>query len=98
VQTGENPSIKLNAGPDYIMKSNDICFYMSISKEENYSLMINNRNNFEDDDDDLTLTEQFTRKISYRKGAITTTKIAGGPKGKQRLSTNLSKNKNKIQQ
>ena len=34
--------IKLNAGPDYIMKQNDICFYMSISKEENSSLMVNN--------------------------------------------------------
>ena len=47
MQPGDNPSIKLNAGPDYIMKSNDICFYMSISKEENSSLMVNNRNNFE---------------------------------------------------
>ena len=30
--------IKLNPGPNYIMKATDICYYMNIFKEENSSL------------------------------------------------------------
>ena len=28
------PCIKLNPGPDYILKGTDYCFYMSLTKEE----------------------------------------------------------------
>ena len=90
VQSGDESQshIKLNAGPDYIMKSNDICFYLSISKEENSSLMVNT-NYFEDDviPEDGTITEQISKKILFTKrNSSVTTKIACGPKGKHRLS------------
>jgi hypothetical protein len=69
VQT-ESDSIKLNPGPNYLMKSNDLCFYMSISKEENSSLMLNKAN---ENEEDLTLTEQLSRKISFRRSSFTKT-------------------------
>jgi hypothetical protein len=28
------PRLKLNPGPDYILKGSDYCFYMSVTKEE----------------------------------------------------------------
>jgi hypothetical protein len=59
----ENSMIKLNAGPTYIMKSNDICFYMSITKEENSSLMISNAQNLPDEDLSLAY---FKRRLSFR--------------------------------
>lgn len=37
--TEMEPYLKLNPGPDYILKGTDICFYMSLTKEE-YSRVI----------------------------------------------------------
>jgi potassium channel subfamily T protein 1 len=60
----ENSTIKLNAGSSYIMKSGDICLYMSITKEENSSLMISNAPNFPEEE--LTLSS-LSRRISFRR-------------------------------
>ncbi len=59
--------IKLNAGPTYIMNESDICFYMSITKEENSSLLIAASANENIPDEDLTLTGQLTRRLSFRR-------------------------------
>lgn len=32
--TDSEPCLKLNPGPDYILKGTDYCFYMSLTKEE----------------------------------------------------------------
>lgn len=79
IQSSDEPftSIKLNAGPNYIMKQTDICFYMSIAKEENSSLMVN----------DDALNDDFMGKLSFKKVTHASTKISGGPKGKQKLTT-----------
>lgn len=37
--------ILLNPGPRHIMKKNDTCYYMSITKEENSSFTVSNPNN-----------------------------------------------------
>ena len=52
------------------MKSTDICFYMSITKEENSSLLIAESANQNIPDEDLTLTGQLTRKLSFRRGSF----------------------------
>lgn len=70
----ENDVIKLNAGPGYIMKANDICFYMSITKEENSSLQIAASAHQNIPDEDLTLTEQLTRKLSFRRSSFSIAK------------------------
>lgn len=66
----ENEQIKINPGPNYIMKASDICFYMSITKEENSSLLIAattaNASNIIPDEE-LNLTAHLTRKISFRR-------------------------------
>lgn len=67
----ENDGIKLNAGPKYILKSTDICFYMSITKEENSSLLIEASEKQAIPDEDLTLTGNFTKKFSFRKSSFT---------------------------
>lgn len=63
----DNDLIKINAGPNYIMKANDICFYMSITKEENSSLLIAASVSQNIPDEDLNLTAQLSRKISFRR-------------------------------
>ena len=70
----ENEMIKLNAGPHYIMKPSDICFYMSITKEENSSLLIANSAHETIPDEELKLTEQFTRKLSFRRASFSASK------------------------
>ena len=69
-------TIKLNAGPEYIMKKNDICYYMSISKEENSSLMVNNpmEESLSADDD---LGKQLSKVINLRKGSQSLKTIKG---------------------
>jgi hypothetical protein len=78
-------TIKLNAGPDYIMKKNDICYYMSISKEENSSLMVNNpmEESLNADDD---LARQLSKVANLKKGSIQVSKFPGRPKGRQPFS------------
>lgn len=63
----ENDEIKLNAGPKYILKSNDVCFYMSITKEENSSLLIEASEKEQIPEEDLTLTGNFVKKFSFRR-------------------------------
>lgn len=64
----ENDMIKINAGPTYIMNASDICFYMSITKEENSSLLIAaSAGQNIPPDEDLNLTTQLTRRISFRR-------------------------------
>ena len=65
----ENDVIRLNAGPTYIMKGNDICFYMSITKEENSSVMIESSNNQSIVDEDLNLinNSNLARRLSFRR-------------------------------
>jgi len=58
----ENDVIKLNAGPTYILRSNDICFYMSINKEENSSLLIAESAQIKIPDEDLNLTANINKK------------------------------------
>lgn len=65
----ENDVIKLNAGPSYTMKPTDICFYMSITKEENSSLLIAASAHQNIPEEDLTLTS-FTRKLSFRRSSF----------------------------
>ena len=68
----ENEAIRINAGPNYTMKANDVCFYMSITKEENSSLLIAQNENIPEED--LTLTGQLTRKLSFRRGSFNMSK------------------------
>jgi hypothetical protein len=68
----ENDAIKLNPGSTYIMKSSDICFYMSITKEENSQIAEKANENLTDDD--LKLTEQLTRRLSFRRASFSTSK------------------------
>ncbi len=49
------------------MNDTDICFYMSITKEENSSLLIAESANANIPDEDLTLTGQLTRRLSFRR-------------------------------
>jgi hypothetical protein len=49
------------------MNETDICFYMSITKEENSSLLIAESANANIPDEDLTLTGQLTRRLSFRR-------------------------------
>lgn len=70
----ENEAIKINAGPQYTMKATDVCFYMSITKEENSSLLVAQNENLPDED--LTLTGQLTRKLSFRRNSFNMPKSA----------------------
>ena len=70
----ENDVIKLNPGPNYIMAETDVCFYMSITKEENSSLLIAASANQHIPDEDLTLTGQLVRRMSFR-GSIALTNL-----------------------
>ena len=78
--------IKLNPGPNYVMKSSDVCFYMSISKEENSSVMINKDSNLIDFPEELTITEQFSRRMTFKKAGYASTKIHGGRKKKPSIT------------
>lgn len=49
------------------MKSSDICFYMSITKEENSSLLIAASAQQNIPEEDLGLTSNLTRKLSFRR-------------------------------
>jgi hypothetical protein len=51
------------------MKGSDICFYMSITKEENSSLMIESPHNQNLLDEDLNLVNNssLARKLSFRR-------------------------------
>jgi hypothetical protein len=90
----ENDAIKLNPGSTYIMKPSDICFYMSITKEENSQIAEKANDNLTDDD--LKLTEQLTRRLSFRRASFstskTTTSISGETKPmlKKSASTKLN--------
>ena len=75
----ENDVIKLNAGPNYTMKANDICLYMSITKEENSSLLIANTAHDTIPEEELKLTEQLSRKLSFRRASFSVSKPASLP-------------------
>lgn len=47
------------------MKSTDICFYMSITKEENSSFTFEANNML--NEEEISLTGQLTRKLSFRR-------------------------------
>ena len=66
----ENDAIKLNAGPNYIVKGSDICFYMSITKEENSSLLMTESTDIPDEE--LSLTGQLTRRLSFKRPSFST--------------------------
>lgn len=55
------------------MKASDICFYMSITKEENSSLLIaaSAANSHIIPDEELNLTSHFSRKISFKRSTTT---------------------------
>jgi hypothetical protein len=63
----ENDVIKINPGSSYIMKPSDICFYMSITKEENSSLLIAASVQQNIPEEDLGLTSNLTRRFSFRR-------------------------------
>jgi hypothetical protein len=67
------------------MKKNDICYYMSISKEENSSLMANNpmEESLNADDD---LARQLSKVANLKKSSIQVSKIPGKLKGRQSFS------------
>jgi hypothetical protein len=72
----ENDLIKLNAGPNYTMSKSDVCFYMSVSKEENSSLLIAESANQQIPDEDLNLTGgSLTKKLSFRRSSFNVSKI-----------------------
>ena len=60
----ENDVIKLNAGPTYILQKSDICFYMSINKEENSSLLIAESAQIKIPDEDLNLNGNLNKRMS----------------------------------
>ncbi len=66
----ENDVIKLNPGPQYIMKASDTCFYMSETKEENSSVTNQNETHpnglCKDDEPNnvISFNFNFIRKIS----------------------------------
>ena len=47
------------------MKPSDICFYMSITKEENSSFTFEGNNIM--NEEEISLTGQLTRKLSFRR-------------------------------
>jgi potassium channel subfamily T member 1 len=63
----ENENIKLNPGPNYIMNTKDICFYMSITEEENSSLTIANTNEELLKEEEFTFMDSISRKFSVKK-------------------------------
>jgi potassium channel subfamily T protein 1 len=73
----ENEVIKLNAGPGYIMKPTDICFYMSITKEENSSVMVDPAHqNLPDEDLNLVNNNNLSRKLSaFRRPSVAVTNV-----------------------
>ncbi len=54
------------------MKPNDICFYMSITKEENSSVMVDNpsHQNLPDEDLNLVNNANLNRKLSFRRPSM----------------------------
>lgn len=43
----EDPHLQLNPGPSYILKATDMCFYISVAKEEHAKVQLDTLN---DDD------------------------------------------------
>ena len=68
---GENDVIKINPGPSYIMKLSDTCFYMSLAKEENSSLLIAQAAQVSIPDEDFSMSTTLTRRLSFRKKSFT---------------------------
>lgn len=71
----ENGSIKLNPGPTYIMKLNDTCFYMSLTKEENSSLLIAQvaKNTIPDEEFSINNSATVIRRLSFRRKSFSKT-------------------------
>lgn len=46
------------------MKATDICYYMSITKEENSSLLIAETNNYDIKEEEPSTTGQLSRRLS----------------------------------
>lgn len=55
--------IMLNPGPGHIMKSDDICYYMSIAKEENSEFNVNRKKV-----DKLELIQKESKKGLHKSG------------------------------
>ncbi len=66
----ENDAILLNPGPHYKMKSTDICFYMSIAKEENSSLLLAQVADETVADENFNLNNQFSKRFTFKKKSI----------------------------
>lgn len=66
------------------MNASDICFYMSITKEENSSLLIAaSAGQNIPPDEDLNLTTQLTRRISFRRPSSNNNPNPNKPDAKQ---------------
>ena len=68
----ENGYTMLNPGPNYIMKFSDICFYMSLAKEENSSLNVTNAQ-VSIPDEDFSMNNQFSKRLSFRRKSFSKT-------------------------
>jgi len=66
-----NASIQLNPGSRHIMKSTDICFYMSITKEENSAFILAHPN----EDKDGLFTRHGSIKALARVGSYRYSKV-----------------------
>ena len=66
----ENGDIKLNPGSLYTMKLTDTCFYMSLAKEENSSLLIAEAAKISIPDEEFSMSSQLTRHLPYRRKSI----------------------------
>ncbi|KAF2362944.1 Potassium channel BK alpha subunit [Trinorchestia longiramus] len=60
-------TILLNPGPRHIMRKTDICFYMSITKEENSAFVVGNANN----QNPTAATTDDTRRLSSSRADTT---------------------------
>uniref|UniRef100_A0A182FI65 RCK N-terminal domain-containing protein n=1 Tax=Anopheles albimanus TaxID=7167 RepID=A0A182FI65_ANOAL len=73
-------TILLNPGPRHIMKKDDTCYYMSITKEENSAFVVNQNQNQSPDQPPKEVTSNNNNNISNNNNHnINNNTIGGGP-------------------